>query len=216
MKRFAATATIARPPETVWSYAADIARHADWMSVTDVRALEGDGSAVGSRGRARMIFGPFTWDTEFVVAEAERGRHILWRSIDPRADMEFALAANAVLAGASLEAADMSGAILDASVLTGADLRAVNLRGAGLRAARLDGADLRGARLGGAFLVDASLRGADLRGAYLRLAKLEGANLSGANLSDAEGLTQAQLAAAQCDSETKMPAALSEADDGEG
>jgi uncharacterized protein YjbI with pentapeptide repeats len=60
------------------------------------------------------------------------------------------------------------------------------------------------------------LRGADLRGAYLRLAKLEGADLSGADLRGAEGLTQAQLAAAQCDSETRMPAGLSGADDGEG
>jgi hypothetical protein len=91
MKRFQATATIARPPATVWSYAADIAQHADWMSVKDARALEGDGSEVGARGRARMIFGPFTWDTEFMVAEAERGRRILWRSIDHRADMDFAL-----------------------------------------------------------------------------------------------------------------------------
>ena len=66
----------------------------------------------------------------------------------------------------------------------------------------MDEADLRGARLGGAFLVDASLRGADL---------LDGANLSGADLRDAQGLTQAQLVAAHCDIDTRMPAALSEA-----
>jgi uncharacterized protein YndB with AHSA1/START domain len=91
MKQFKATATIARPPAAVWAYAADISRHADWMSVTDARAVQGDGSEVGSRGRARMVFGPFTWDTEFIVAEAEPGRRILWRSVDPRADMDFAL-----------------------------------------------------------------------------------------------------------------------------
>ena len=71
-----------------------------------------------------------------------------------------------------------------------------------------DEADLRDARLGRAFLVGTSLRGADLRGAYLRLAKLDGADLSDANLDHAEGLTQAQLERAHCNSGTKLPAGL--------
>jgi uncharacterized protein YjbI with pentapeptide repeats len=122
--------------------------------------------------------------------------------------MEFALMANAVLRGACLGEVDMSGAQLDAAVLIGVDLRKANLRGAGLRDARLDETDLRDARLGSAFLVGASLRAADLRGAYLRLAKLNNADLSDANLDGAEGLTQAQLVRAHCNSGTKLPAGL--------
>jgi uncharacterized protein YjbI with pentapeptide repeats len=122
-----------------------------------------------------------------------------------RAEMEFALAANAVLRGACLHEADMSGAQLDAAVLTGADLRKANLRGAGFRHAKLDAADLHDARLGGALLVGASLRGADLRGAYLRLARLDGADLSAANLDGVEGLTQGQIDRAHLNSGTKLP-----------
>jgi uncharacterized protein YjbI with pentapeptide repeats len=70
--------------------------------------------------------------------------------------------------------------------------------------------------LGGAFLVEASLRGADLRGAYLRLAKLDGADLSDANLHDAEGLTQAQVESANCNSGTKLPKGLKGAQDAKG
>jgi uncharacterized protein YjbI with pentapeptide repeats len=70
------------------------------------------------------------------------------------------------------------------------------------------------ARLGGAFLVGASLRDADLRGAYLRSAKLDGADLSDANLDGAEGLTQAQLNRAHCNSGTKLPAGLTGVEDG--
>jgi Pentapeptide repeats (8 copies) len=55
-----------------------------------------------------------------------------------KAEMEFALMANAVLQGACLAEADMSGTQLDAATLTGADLRKANLREAGFRDARLD------------------------------------------------------------------------------
>jgi len=65
-----------------------------------------------------------------------------------------------------------------------------------------------GASLRGADLRGADLRGADLRGAYLRLAKLDGADLSDANLDGVEGLTQAQLERAHCNSGTKLPAGL--------
>jgi len=133
-----------------------------------------------------------------------------------KADMEFALMAKVLLRGACLYEADMSGAQLDGAVLTRAELRKANLRGAGFRNAQLDEADLRGARLGGAFLVGASLRGANLRGAYLRLAKLDGADLSDANLYNAEGLTQAQLELAHCNSGTKLPEGLRGAEDAKG
>ena len=31
--------TIERPPETVWAYAADIARHPEWMGVLDAAVV---------------------------------------------------------------------------------------------------------------------------------------------------------------------------------
>ena len=73
--------TIERDATEIWAYAADIARHPEWMSVTDAAILRGVGSEVGSRGRERLALGPFKWDVEFEVAEAVAGRRIVWRSI---------------------------------------------------------------------------------------------------------------------------------------
>lgn len=73
--------TIARSAQEVWTYAADIVRHTEWMTVTDARVMHGDGTQVGARGRERLRFGPFGWDVEFEVADAEPGRRIAWRSI---------------------------------------------------------------------------------------------------------------------------------------
>ena len=81
MIRFQTEQTIARPAQEVWSYAADLPRHPDWMAVTDARVLQGDGTQVGARGRERLRIGPFQWDVEFEVAEAEPGRRIVWRSV---------------------------------------------------------------------------------------------------------------------------------------
>jgi uncharacterized membrane protein len=72
---------IERSAQDVWAYAADIVRHAEWMTVTDARVVHGDGSEVGARGRERIQFGPFGWDVEFEVAEAEPGRRIVWKSV---------------------------------------------------------------------------------------------------------------------------------------
>lgn len=74
--------TIARSADSVWAYATDIARHLDWMTITDPRIIAGDGSRVGDRGRERMRFGPFGWDVEFEIAEATPGRRIVWKAID--------------------------------------------------------------------------------------------------------------------------------------
>lgn len=83
---------IERPAEDIWAYAADIARHPDWMSVTDARIIRGKGSDVGSRGRERVVLGPFKWDVEFEVAEASPGRRIVWRSVGGAPfDLEVAL-----------------------------------------------------------------------------------------------------------------------------
>lgn len=81
MSRFQTERTIERSAADIWEYAADIVRHADWMGVSDATILSGSGSDVGSRGRERLALGPFKWDVVFEVAEAVRGRRIVWRSL---------------------------------------------------------------------------------------------------------------------------------------
>jgi uncharacterized membrane protein len=81
MSRGVAHETIARSALDVWAYAAEIVRHAEWMTVTDARAVSGDGTQAGARGRERIRFGPFGWDVEFEVIEATPGRRIAWRSV---------------------------------------------------------------------------------------------------------------------------------------
>ena len=71
---------IERPAADIWAYAADILRHPEWMGVTDARLLRGTGADAGSRGRERLTLGPFKWDVEFEVTEAEADRRIAWRS----------------------------------------------------------------------------------------------------------------------------------------
>ena len=91
MTRYEAQAEIARSAGEIWTYAADILRHTEWMSVADAHLLAGDGTQVGARGRERLLLGPFKWDVEFEVAEAEFGRRLLWRSRDARFDIEIGL-----------------------------------------------------------------------------------------------------------------------------
>src|SRR5918994_4453103 len=92
MIRFETEQTIARSAEDVWAYAADIVRHPEWMGVADAHILEGEGTTVGARGRERLLLGPFRWDVEFEVSEAEPGRRIVWRSIAGAPfDLEVAL-----------------------------------------------------------------------------------------------------------------------------
>ncbi len=92
MTGFVAEQTIARSAQDVWAYAADIVRHTEWMTVTDARLVRGDGTQVGARGRERMRLGPFGWDVEFEVAEAEPGRRLAWRSVGGAPfDLEVAL-----------------------------------------------------------------------------------------------------------------------------
>lgn len=81
MSASVAEQVIERPAQDVWAYAADIVRHPDWMTVSDARIVRGDGRQVGARGRERLRFGPFGWDVEFEVTEAEPGRRIAWKSV---------------------------------------------------------------------------------------------------------------------------------------
>ncbi len=83
---------IERSAEEVWTYAVDVLRHPEWMGVTDATLLRGNGSDVGSRGRERLVVGPFKWDVEFEVAEAVPDRRIVWRSVSGAPfDLEVAL-----------------------------------------------------------------------------------------------------------------------------
>jgi uncharacterized membrane protein len=82
MTRFVTEQTIARSADDVWTYAADVPRHPEWMTITDPRIIHGDGTQIGDRGRERMRLGPFGWDVEFEVAEATPGRRIVWKAVD--------------------------------------------------------------------------------------------------------------------------------------
>lgn len=81
MIRFETQQTIARSAQDVWTYAADIVRHPEWMAITEARVVQGEGREAGARGSERVSFGPFHWDVEFEVAEADPGRRIVWRSL---------------------------------------------------------------------------------------------------------------------------------------
>ncbi len=81
MIKFQTQQTIARSADDVWTYAADILRHTEWMAVTEARIVHGQGSEVGARARERLIFGPFSWDVDIDVSEAVPGRRIVWRSV---------------------------------------------------------------------------------------------------------------------------------------
>jgi len=80
-----------------------------------------------------------------------------------------------------------------------------DFRGADLIGKDLRDADLRGANLRGAYLIGADLRGADLRLADVIGADLRGADLGSADLTESIFLTQAQVDAANGDSDTKLP-----------
>jgi hypothetical protein len=81
MSQSVAELVIQRSAHDIWTDAADIVRHPEWMTVTDARLIHGDGTRVGGRGRERMRFGPFAWDVEFQVVEAEPGHRLAWSSV---------------------------------------------------------------------------------------------------------------------------------------
>ncbi|MET4566163.1 pentapeptide repeat-containing protein [Bacillus subtilis] len=81
-------------------------------------------------------------------------------------------------------------------------------RGSVLIGAKLKGLDLRGANLREALLIAADLRNADLRMTDFIGADMRDADLSGADLTGSIFLTQAQVNAANGDSNTKLPLSL--------
>jgi uncharacterized protein YndB with AHSA1/START domain len=70
---------IARPPEAVWAYAADILSHPEWMNVLEAEVVSGDPVHVGAVGRESVRVGPKTYPLELTVSAAEPGRVIGWR-----------------------------------------------------------------------------------------------------------------------------------------
>jgi uncharacterized protein YjbI with pentapeptide repeats len=106
--------------------------------------------------------------------------------------------------------AQVNALLLRASALARAQLpgQKPDHQGSDLIGARLAGADLRGANLRGARLIGADLRHADLTLADLTGADLRGADLRGADLAQSMFVTQAQLDAAEGDTGTGLPPAL--------
>jgi uncharacterized protein YndB with AHSA1/START domain len=97
MTTFVTEGTIARSAGEVWAYATDIQRHPEWMNVTDARVVHGSGTRTGARGRERIQFGPFGWDVEFEVVEADPGRRIVWKAVAGAPfDLEVALDLRAI------------------------------------------------------------------------------------------------------------------------
>ncbi len=100
---------------------------------------------------------------------------------------------------------------VSAAVRSGAQAEGVPKRvrpGADLMGAALAGRSLRGADLRGAYLIAADLSGSDLSWADLLGADLRDARVQGADLSRALYLTPMQVAAADGDGRTRLPAHL--------
>lgn len=73
MIRFQTEQTIDRPAPEIWSYAADITRHPEWMGVIDARPVSGQATDVGARGVERRKLGPRTFEVGLEVSSRSRG-----------------------------------------------------------------------------------------------------------------------------------------------
>ena len=79
MIRFQTEQTIARSAQDVWSYAADILRHPEWMGVLDARLISGQPTEIGARGEERVKLGARKFDVEIEVSESIPAQRIAWR-----------------------------------------------------------------------------------------------------------------------------------------
>jgi hypothetical protein len=79
MIRFQAEQTIERAAQDVWSYAADVTRHPDWMGVTEARFVSGRPTDVGTRAIERVKLGPRNVDVQLEVSGSIPARRIAWR-----------------------------------------------------------------------------------------------------------------------------------------
>jgi hypothetical protein len=97
MAVFEAVTMIQAPADQIWSYAADIQRHPEWMGATDARVDRGTGTNAGDRGRERLVLGPLKLDLAFEVGEAVPARRLAWRTIGkPGLNLEVALDLDAI------------------------------------------------------------------------------------------------------------------------
>jgi hypothetical protein len=72
---------IRRSAGDVWSLAADVSRHADWMGAAGT-VVTGSPTQAGSRVAYVYRLGPFKFDAVAEVSVAEPGRRIGWRIVD--------------------------------------------------------------------------------------------------------------------------------------
>jgi uncharacterized membrane protein len=79
MIRFETEQTIARSALDVWTYAADITRHPEWMGVLDARLVSGEPTEIGARGVERVKLGPLKFDVEAEVSGSIPAQRIAWR-----------------------------------------------------------------------------------------------------------------------------------------
>ena len=79
MIRFQTEQTIDRPAQDIWTYAADITRHPEWMGVIDARLVSGHATDIGARGVERTKLGPRTFEVGLEVSESIPAQRIAWR-----------------------------------------------------------------------------------------------------------------------------------------
>ena len=79
MIAFQTEQTIERRAHEVWSYAANIARHPEWMGVLEAHLVSGQPTEVGVRGVERMKLGPRIFDVDIQVSTSIPDRRIGWR-----------------------------------------------------------------------------------------------------------------------------------------
>lgn len=79
MIRFQTEQTIDRPAHEIWSYAADISRHPEWMGVIDARLVSGQATDIGACGVERMKLGPRTFEVGVEVSKSIPAQRIAWR-----------------------------------------------------------------------------------------------------------------------------------------
>ncbi len=149
-----------------------------------------------------------TETTPLALAGLDLGQCVLAGADLRGADLAGSNVSHCNFLGSKLAGASLRGAILDESLMMALHLEKVDLSGASLRAtnltdAFLDDAVLVNSDLTFTVLVKASVRRADLSGATIH-----GTQLGGADLSGARGLTRAQLAGAETDNLTELPADL--------
>jgi len=81
MITFKTEQTIERPAQEVWSYAADITRHPEWMGVLDARLISGRPTEIGAHGIERLKLGPRKVEVDLEVSASIPAQRIAWRMV---------------------------------------------------------------------------------------------------------------------------------------